>query len=139
MKLYWRELRPSNTLHLRLKWTDKPSLKFSIDNCFENSQSSYIKLKLLESNHGFSKQVLKTCFSTYLFPFLFYLLILKKILSVGNIESILVKTIYLQMYFFLLTSLSILVKIFRIGNSNNKKSTFVCIVFCSDRCPSNDL
>jgi hypothetical protein len=55
--------------YLGFTWTDKLSLKPTVDICLENIQKSYSKLKWLKRNKNISTQVLRTCFFTYSFPF----------------------------------------------------------------------
>lgn len=55
--------------YLRFTWYDKLSLKPIVNKSLENIQKSYIKLKWLECNKDISKEVLKTWFFDYSFPF----------------------------------------------------------------------
>jgi len=50
-------------------WTDKMSLKPTVDKCLENIQKSYGKLKWLQRNKHISTNVLRTCFFAYSFPY----------------------------------------------------------------------
>lgn len=55
--------------YLGFTWTDKLSLKPTVDKCLENVQKSYTKLKWLKRNRNISTKVLRTCFFAYSFPF----------------------------------------------------------------------
>ena len=55
--------------YLGFTWTDKISLKPTVDKCLEKIQKSYNKLKWLQRNKNISMQVLRTCFFAYSFPF----------------------------------------------------------------------
>jgi hypothetical protein len=55
--------------YLGFTWTDKMSLKPTVDKCLDNVNRSYSKLKWLQRNKNISTQVLRTCFFAYSFPF----------------------------------------------------------------------
>ncbi len=55
--------------YLGFTWTDKLSLKPTVDNGLQNIQKSFIKLKWLKRNKDISTAVLRTCFFAYSFPF----------------------------------------------------------------------
>jgi hypothetical protein len=55
--------------YLGFTWSDKMSLKPTVDKCLDNIQRSYSKLKWLQRNKNISTQVLRTCFFAYSFPF----------------------------------------------------------------------
>jgi hypothetical protein len=55
--------------YLGFTWTDKMSLKPTVNVCLDNIQRSYSKLKWLQRNKNISTQVLRTCFFAYSFPF----------------------------------------------------------------------
>jgi hypothetical protein len=55
--------------YLGFTWTDKMSLKPTVDKCLENIQKSYGKLKWLQRNKHISTNVLRTCFFAYSFPY----------------------------------------------------------------------
>jgi hypothetical protein len=61
--------------YLGFTWTDKLSLKPTVDKCLESIQKSYVKLKWLKRNKDISKEVLRTCFFAYSFPFFTWLLL----------------------------------------------------------------
>lgn len=54
--------------YLGFTWTDKLSLKPTVDKCLENVQKSYSKLKWLQKNREISSKTLRSCFFAYSFP-----------------------------------------------------------------------
>ena len=55
--------------YLGFTWTDKLSLKPTVNKCLESIQKSYVKLKWLKRNKNISTEVLRLCFFAYSFPF----------------------------------------------------------------------
>jgi hypothetical protein len=55
--------------YLGFTWTDKLSLKPTVDYGLQNIQKSFTKLKWLKRNKDISTAVLRTCFFAYSFPF----------------------------------------------------------------------
>jgi len=55
--------------YLGFTWTDKMSLKPTVNRCLDNIQKSYTRLKWLKRNKDISTQVLRICFFAYSFPF----------------------------------------------------------------------
>lgn len=55
--------------YLGWTWSDKLSLKPTIDLCLNQIQKSYVKIKWLKRNKNVSTKVLRTCFFAFSFPF----------------------------------------------------------------------
>ena len=55
--------------YLGFTWSDRLSLKPTVDHCIQQIQKSYSKLKYLKRNNSISTEVLRTCFFAYSFPF----------------------------------------------------------------------
>lgn len=55
--------------YLGWTWTDKLSLKPTVDLCLNQIEKSYVKIKWLKRNKNISTKVLRTCFFAYSFPF----------------------------------------------------------------------
>ena len=55
--------------YLGFTWSDKMSLRPTVDKCLLNIQNSYSKLKWINRSNHISKQTLRTCFFAYSFPF----------------------------------------------------------------------
>jgi hypothetical protein len=56
--------------YLGFTWTNKLSLKPTVNNCLENIQKSLNKLKWLRSGRALGKEVLRRCFFSYTFPYI---------------------------------------------------------------------
>ena len=59
--------------YLGFTWSDKLSLKSTVDHCLNQIQKSYNKLRWLKRNKDISTVVLRTCFFAYSFPFFAWL------------------------------------------------------------------
>jgi hypothetical protein len=55
--------------YLGFVWTNKMSLKPTIDRTLENIQKTFCKLKWMKSGRALSKNVLRRCFFAYSFPY----------------------------------------------------------------------
>jgi len=55
--------------YLGFTWSDKLSLKPTVDLCLNQIQKSFNRLKWLKRNKNISTEVLRTCFFAYSFPF----------------------------------------------------------------------
>ncbi len=55
--------------YLGFTWTDKLSLKSTVDKCLESIQKAYGKLKWLKRNKDITTQVLRACFFAFFVPF----------------------------------------------------------------------
>jgi hypothetical protein len=54
--------------YLGFTWTDKLSLKPTVNSCLDKTQSSLNKLKWLRSGRTLTTEVLRRCFFSYIFP-----------------------------------------------------------------------
>ena len=77
--------------YLGFTWTNKVSLKPTVDSILENIQKTFTKLRWMKGGKRLSKDVLRRCFFAYSFPFFAWIFPLYPVLPKTQKELLLRK------------------------------------------------